>query len=301
MTPFSNFFKVFERMSFSYKALFLSLFSLFPISYTLQHASQLSIMSLYPGASSSSSEGRIINNTLKEKNFFAAGSLQEAMWNLQHPLVPQRFLERLPRELPTLKCTKTRKSAFICALLPLILKANQAILQERAILLNCVKTLAKQGSLTPDQESWVQDLMTKYRVTPGKNQYKDLLKKVDVIPPSLALAQAIVESGFGTSRAAQHQNSTFGHMVTPTRIASFVNLQENVSTYMLNLNRHRAYKEFHAIRHSLRTANKDLSSTELLKGLIHYCERKEAYLEQVQDIITKNKLNLFDTFKLQEV
>ena len=42
---------------------------------------------------------------------------------------------------------------------------------------------------------------------------RELLRRVDVIPPSLVLAQGAIESGWGTSRFARQGNNLYGQRV----------------------------------------------------------------------------------------
>ena len=89
----------------------------------------------------------------------------------------------------------------------------------------------------------------------------DILIKVDEIPVSLALAQAVIESGWGTSRFAYEGNALFGQYVwgknkngiIPNdretnaiyKIKSFDNLSESVASYMKNLNTNFHYHDFY--------------------------------------------------------
>ena len=94
-----------------------------------------------------------------------------------------------------------------------------------------------------------------------------LLIKVDKVPVSLALAQAVIESGWGTSRFAYEGNALFGQYVwgdgkgiVPEersedeihKIKSFKNLKSSVSSYMKNLNSNYHYDEFRLNRYVMR-------------------------------------------------
>ena len=60
---------------------------------------------------------------------------------------------------------------------------------------------------TQDAE-WLNEKFQQYKVK--NNNPKELLVKMDIIPPSLAIAQAAYESGWGTSRFAIEGNALFG-------------------------------------------------------------------------------------------
>ena len=61
---------------------------------------------------------------------------------------------------------------------------------------------------TDDEKQWLRQKLLEYKVKNGK--VDDLTKKMDIIPTSLALAQAAKESGWGTSRFALEGNAMFG-------------------------------------------------------------------------------------------
>ena len=89
--------------------------------------------------------------------------------------------------------------------LPLILAANEEIGMRRSAIKRAASA-NDRGAL----KKWAQ----LYRIDVGKQSAQDLrddiLLRADVIPVSLALAQAAVESGWGTSRFAVQGNALFG-------------------------------------------------------------------------------------------
>ena len=86
--------------------------------------------------------------------------------------------------------------------------------------------------------------------------------RVDTIPPSLALAQAAIESGYGASRFAVEGNALFGQWRTggglrpsdqPAHlsdygIATFASPLQSVAAYAHNLNTFASYRDFRAAR-----------------------------------------------------
>ena len=102
--------------------------------------------------------------------------------------------------------------------------------------------------------------------------------RMDIIPVSLALAQAANESGWGTSRFALEGNALFGQWtwskkgIEPEnqdpnqshKILQFQILKASVRAYKNNLNTHNAYKEFREARaHQLREENKEITGLDL--------------------------------------
>lgn len=118
--------------------------------------------------------------------------------------VPRLYLMHLPKDIAENIDIEARKNTFILALLPMILKVNEKILQTRQKLLK----LASQSTLSRGDKVWLKELFRYYGL---KNEDMDELKiRVDIIPPSLFLAQAIIETGWGTSNAALAKKSLFG-------------------------------------------------------------------------------------------
>src|SRR5690606_19969249 len=112
------------------------------------------------------------------------------------------------------------------------------------------------------QEARLASLAEEYGV-PDRDIDK-LLLKVDIVPPSLALAQSIEESGWGTSYFARTGNALFGQRgwgsdtpgMAPAvqkagdtfRVRAFPWVLDAVKAYVHNLNTHPAYAELRRLR-----------------------------------------------------
>jgi Bax protein len=203
-----------------------------------------------------------------------------------------------------------RKSAFFNYFYPLINKRNQEIAETR-------KTLIAWNN-DRDNISWwdtrkIDDLATQYRVKSfnidNNASWKTLLSKVDVLPPSLVLAQAANESAWGTSRFAKRGNNYFGQwcyekgcgLVPKNRdsnkaheVAAFNSPQQSLESYMRNVNSHPAYKSLRNIRTQQRNQKQPVTGTALAAGLIKYSERGEEYIEELRAMIKFNKLSKYD-------
>ena len=114
------------------------------------------------------------------------------------------FFTQLPRGINELDSISQRKQVFIQVVLPLVLSENQKILLIR----KKIKFLANTNSISQKEKKWLEAKFKQYRVK--NNDINELLEKVDIIPPSIAIAQAAYESGWGTSRFALEGNSLFG-------------------------------------------------------------------------------------------
>jgi uncharacterized FlgJ-related protein len=146
---------------------------------------------------------------------------------------------------------------------------------------------------------------------------EELLRRVDVIPVSLALSQSAIESGWGTSRFADEGNALFGQWswsgkgIKPKdqrnsthgdhRIAAFESTGLSVWSYAQNLNTHRAYADLRRKREELRRAGRPVRGADLVGTLIHYSERGQAYVDELRAIMRVNRLDPADDAYLRKM
>lgn len=226
--------------------------------------------------------------------------------------VPRLFATHLPKDWRALAQADARKRAFIMVVLPLVLQANKRILADRQRLRAIEARLAKGRKLSPAERNWLDGLADGYGLSP--KDLKDLAFRLDIVPPSLAIAQAAIESGWGTSRFATEGNALYGQWTEqgqsaivpagrePGRtyaIRRFATLGESVASYMRNLNTHRAYRKFRAARAELRRRAAPLDGATLAEKLRSYSEQGQDYVRAVQAIIAKNGLAALDQATLQ--
>ena len=191
---------------------------------------------------------------------------------------------------------EARKVLFLAKMLPLIVAENQRILAQRA--------MAKRTS-SPAQ---LNALALAHGLKPTRVSKDALLKRIDVVPPSLVLAQAAIESAWGTSRFAREGNAFFGeHTYNPDtpgiipkrangfKVKSFATPQASVRSYMKTLNSNRAYRALRERRAALRTMGQPLSGSDLASHLKAYSELGGVYISMVEDTIAANHLKDFDT------
>jgi Bax protein len=231
--------------------------------------------------------------------------------------VPRVFLASLPSELPDIAVAAQRKIMFIEATLPLILRVNEQIAQDRQLLADLRDRLADGDRLSAGDRTWLAHEAALYGLDgfdPGHPDMDELMRRVDIIPPSLALAQSAEESGWGTSRFAQHGNALFGqrswrgesglvpkqHDGEPFRVASFDRLMDAVRSYALNLDSHPAYEAFRRARAAQRREDETLDGFVLAGTLAAYSERGVAYVDAIRAIIRANALDVFDQARLND-
>lgn len=219
-------------------------------------------------------------------------------------IVPRLVVERLPRDMGALDSIDLRKAVFIKTLLPLLLMENERILADRARL---EEILAAGRGADPADRQWVADLAERFGVEP--TQTRELLRRVDAVPVSLAIAQAAIETGWGTSRVAQAGQALFGQMVFRSpdddgKVRKFEQLEHAVQAYAENLNTHRAYAEFRRAREQARRDNPaaaDLTAPDgytLAQHLRRYSERGMDYVREVRSLMRVNGLRALDRAKL---
>jgi Bax protein len=241
-----------------------------------------------------------------------AGFLRDASFSLTDiragVAVPAIKLQRVPEDLNT-KDGNERKQLFITALLPVVLEVNQRVMAERDQLMSIRDRLAAGVPLTPLAKSWLEDLADRYDTPVEK--IDELVNRVDIVPPSMAIAQGGVESGWGTSFAARTGNALFGqiqsvgrHAVSvPWRPGSgmpqpFSTVGEAAEAYVTNLNTHPAYAAFRKERAAMRARGESPDGYHLVGQLLRYSELGQEYVRFVRQIMRENVLADFDKAKL---
>ncbi|MBL8698625.1 MAG: glucosaminidase domain-containing protein [Alphaproteobacteria bacterium] len=216
--------------------------------------------------------------------------------------VPRLLLDRLPTLLTRVESADLRKRLFIKALLPTLLAENERILARRARLLEIAAARDEGVAMSDVDRTWLEEVAETYG-TEG-DDLDELLRRVDAVPPSLAIAQAALESGWGTSRSAQQSHSMFGQMMlvgaeSPrATVRPFQGLGDAVAAYVHNLNTHRAYAPMRERRLRARNAGQAPDGHELAGELVRYSERGPDYVRDVRVMIRTNRLEAFDRARL---
>ncbi len=221
-------------------------------------------------------------------------------------MVPADFARRIPERHLALSGAD-QKQSFVNLVLPLIVASNDELVQRR----NAVKAAfdAKNRAML---EKWA----VLYRVDPEKldeaDLAKQLLRRVDTIPVALALAQAAIESGWGTSRFALQGNALFGQWAWTESVGirplaasnesavvrSFGSLLESVRAYMHNLNTHPNYQRFRLARQRLSPQNKTIKAGRLATYLDSYAEIGTAYVDKLRAIMSSNDFDQYARARL---
>ncbi|MCK8044579.1 glucosaminidase domain-containing protein [Shewanella sp. 1CM18E] len=220
--------------------------------------------------------------------------------------LPPYFVENLPANLNDLP-VQQKISLFIRLLLPTIKAVNQQILTVRSQVIKLAQKPKSQWSAA--EQDWLQGLFDSYVVK--STRIDDLLLQLDIVPSGMVLAQAIDESGWGSSYFAVAGNNLYGehlsasggeYLTTPggrVKVAAFANLYQSTASYMHNLNTTLAYQELRLLRKQLRAQDK-LNGEELVQALTHYSTRGEAYVDNLRALIKLHGLDDFNAAKLTD-
>ena len=201
---------------------------------------------------------------------------------------------------------KQQKEAFVEILLPLIQTENQKIKKLREQIINTFNDpfyLLNKKKIT-----FLLQIAKKYKIkTLNKDEF---LKKIDTIPPSLALSQAAIESGWGKSRFVKEANNIFGHWTYSNKglkpkskhehitidysIRIFPSLEDSIKAYMRNLNTNLAYKDFRELRYQYKKDNKKFTGLIAADTMINYSQKKEEYVELLKKLIKSHNWEKYD-------
>ena len=239
-------------------------------------------------------------------------------WDQLDKGVPPFIVTRFPEDLDHRVRIEEKKQSFLLSLLPMVLLANQAIAAER-LEVEALLERHDAGELSAFEEQRLKEIADYYKVTgdplTDRRMRSLLLHRIDILPPSLVLAQAATESGWGTSRFAREGNNLFGQRtyqpgngIVPEQRAEgatyevkrFGTLFASVRSYMRNLNTHGAYRELRDVRARLRRSGQELSCLALAAGLEAYSERSNSYIADVRAIIRANDLTKANAAFLRE-
>jgi Bax protein len=200
-------------------------------------------------------------------------------------------------EFDKIEDVKEMKKTFFNYLLPEINRKNNEIQLIRK------KVIGKELS---NQE--LSKLYKKYRINEGF-EIEALLEKIDIIPPSLVLSQAALESNWGRSRFAKFYHNYFGLWcfergcgVIPKKrdkgdtheVAKFSSPEKAVDYYFLSINRNKSYEVLRKIRQNKRSKGQSITGLSLSEGLTNYAEIGYEYVQRIRRVITSNELSKYD-------
>ena len=202
-----------------------------------------------------------------------------------------------------------KKATFFAFLSPFIDAVNQQILAQRQQLISFSENISSGLTLSSNEMKYLSNLRVEYKLE-NEGLHTDelinyLLKRVDIIPSSLALAQAANESAWGTSRFALEGRNFFGQWcyskgcgIVPAmrnaeaihEVRSFDSVFDSVKAYIMNLNTFSNYQNLRDIRQEARQGGRSIDGISLSKGLGTYSTRGDEYISELQSMIYTNNL-----------
>ena len=248
-----------------------------------------------------------LNKYYKKNNFIPEILTQENIGHL--PIISE-----LPDDFSEIQDVPTKKKLFYLVTLPLIYNTNTSIMQERRMVINIEKKFARK-ELNKNETDEIIRLSKKYKLDYSEintKLFRKLKQRINIIPVSLALGQAIIESGWGQSRFATEGNALYGQWTTSEdkgiipqdrdedkthAVLKFNNLSESVEAYMFNINTHQAYYNFRVIRRIDERIKYTDPISMKVKYLAAYAEIGDKYVDKLELIIASNNLQEFDRFK----
>ena len=260
---------------------------------------------------------KFLNTALSSNDLFGreiaiAWSNQIVKKAINDKIIPRTYISQLPNDLNTYH-RKQRKKLFISIVLPLLVRGNELIMIERKILKNLFKN---------KEFKKIKHFCIKYKINKKEclNTKTPLLKekllmRVDVLPISMMLAQAAIESGWGLSRFAKQGNALFGQWVWGDKesgikpkeaknsnfyVKSFHNLQSSVNGYLLNLNSHYAYEKMRQYRKLIKIKSKNFSGKNFAKYLDKYAEIGFEYVNKIITLINVNNLEIYNNISFEK-
>ena len=198
-----------------------------------------------------------------------------------------------------------KKQKFFDLMLPAILVAKTNLDLARKEIEKIYNTHhMPYNKLLHRDEANLQHWMKKFKT----HDLHELLVRMHTFPVSIVLAQAAIESGWGTSRFFLQANNPFGmwsfdpkHQrvaADSTRdgakvyLRKFDDLEQAIDAYFVMLATGKPFNAFRKAR--LRTGDPD----SLIQTLTLYSERREAYVQDLAKVIRTSHLKKYDTYAI---
>lgn len=204
--------------------------------------------------------------------------------------------------------TPDRKRAFFDYMIPAVEFQNEVV-EERRLVLAGIKLKLEYGvELSISDVMFLAAMGERYRIDPDASLARAMVKlnrRMDIVPVSMVLSQAAMESGWGTSRFARQANNMFGQWcftrgcgVVPGQrdgsarheVAKYERVDLAVESYFRNINTQLNYTELRGIRQQARNEGRLPTGHELVAGLGRYSARGDDYIAELRGMIRTNEL-----------
>lgn len=240
--------------------------------------------------------------------------------NLEGNEYPRVFVKNIPEDFALEKDKTQRNRIFMQILIPLVLKINEEILNEREIIDAIEYDLEQTKDFDKADKYYIENLAQKYDVT---TPYKDtrkyikllnaLKKKIDIVPPSIIVAAAAIYTDWGTSRIAVQANNLFKKKVwfeeeglepiedkdDGYKYKIYPSLEASVRDYALKINSNVNYEMFREARALSRRTDTDLYGKRMDWSMILDSDLQN-FAGLLDYTLTYYKLHYIDEAKLEE-
>jgi Bax protein len=197
-----------------------------------------------------------------------------------------------------------RKQKFIELLLPSILVAKYEIFKENRRTIDIWAKLKNHYNITHQDSLYMEMLFDKY----DTKNFAEIDKRQQVHPNSIIIAQAAIETGWGTSRFFLQGNNAYGiwsFSKSDNRMESlsgrgdikvylkkYNSVMESVDDYFQTISKSWAFDQFRK-----RRAETD-NAYELIWYLNKYSELRNDYVKKVGEVMIQNQLTKYDTCEI---
>lgn len=209
--------------------------------------------------------------------------------NLPDEEYPRIFVRNIPSDFAAMEDRTERNRIFMKIIIPLVLKINEEIAEEREIVEALEYDFSENKDFDEADMYYIEELAKKYDVvTPFKDTRRymkmlsDLKKKVDVVPPSILVASAAIHTDWGTSRIAVQANNLYKYRVwfeeeglepledkeDGYKYKIYPSLESSIRDYALKLNSNVNYVGFREARAISRDRGNDLYGKRMDWGLV---------------------------------
>lgn len=237
-------------------------------------------------------------------------------------IYPPIFLNNLPVDFDKLTDSQKRNKLFLQILGPLALKYSDEQREERLAVRELRAAFTDGANLTPEEEQFIEAKAEKYNIftrMKGRRRYDILLKnlelKADIVPPSILMAAAAIESDWGTNRIVKEGNSLYKELNWYTeeglkpeddrednsyRYKTFPTLYDSMKSYALRLNSGVNYEQMRLYRAEIERHDKPVLGRSLAHTILFDSNLKN-FAGLLDYTITFYELTNFDEAELGDI
>ena len=237
------------------------------------------------------------NSDVDVKTLTTTEKLAEAFEGLFLYYMPKIYVERFPDDF----VTEGNPELFVKVMMSLILHENNMIVKDRKFLETLNQKLNTQTPWDTSEQTRFNTLMQTYGITEQKlpeTQLAELLMRVDIVPPSLVVAMAGVQTNWGK----QSLSAPFGQkewIDGKYTEKQFNTLGEAVHSFMMEMNTLPIYFSMWTNRKTYKNLRGSLGE-KLISTADNFMRDNPSYEAQIKQAFKKLNLGIFDGAVLYE-